>query len=164
MKDQNKKIVCRDINGNLEEKDISELTWRPSIYGIIILDEKILLVPQWDGYDFPGGGVNIGETLDEALAREVWEETGLRVKRDKLVSCTEDFFLKLQSRRPSHSILLYYTCKDISGTVSTDNFDEEEKTYSKKAEWIPIADVPKLKIKFYNPVDSLAIIQKAQKL
>jgi 8-oxo-dGTP pyrophosphatase MutT (NUDIX family) len=32
-----------------------------------------------DGWQFPGGGVDAGETLEEAMGREVFEETGYRV-------------------------------------------------------------------------------------
>jgi hypothetical protein len=36
----------------------------------LIENNKILLSKQFDGYDFPGGGVNLDETLEETCARE----------------------------------------------------------------------------------------------
>lgn len=58
---------------------------RPGAYGIVRRDGTVLLV--WDQADeqwyFPGGGIESGESPEEALAREVTEETGFR-----LLSCT----------------------------------------------------------------------------
>jgi 8-oxo-dGTP pyrophosphatase MutT (NUDIX family) len=76
---ENKKVTCRGITGETKEFLADDLSFRPSVYGVVIKDSKILLVPQWDGYDFPGGGVDLGETLIEAVKREVEEETGLPV-------------------------------------------------------------------------------------
>jgi len=45
------------------------------------------------------------------------------------------------------------------GELSVEGFDEDEKKYAKKAEWISIEDVDS--IKFYNGVDSVAIIKRA---
>ena len=159
-----KTIVCRDGSGGTTEPiPVESLVFRPSVYGIIIQDGKVLLSPQWDGYDFPGGGVEKGETLEEALLREVKEETGLTVKKDRIVACEQDFYKSKHYKDiPYHSILMYFFCVNPEGEITTDGFDELEKGYMKKAEWINIDKLSTLK--FYNGVDSPAIIRKALQL
>jgi len=139
---------------------VDELVFRPSVYGVIIKDDKVLFIPQWDGYDFPGGGVEKGETLEQALLREVKEETGLRVEKDRIIACEQDFFRDHRYKDISyHSILIYFLCVNPEGEISTDGFDELEKEYARKAEWINVRKVHTLK--FYNPVDYVSIIQQA---
>ena len=55
---------------------------RPSVRAIIIADQKVLMVHslKYDYYKFPGGGIEAGESLNEALCREVREESGMMVK------------------------------------------------------------------------------------
>ncbi len=54
---------------------------RPTVRGIIEHDGMLGLVyeAQGDYYFLPGGGINEGETYEEALIREVMEETGMIV-------------------------------------------------------------------------------------
>jgi len=157
-----KKVFCHDIDGNKFEVPASELKFRPSVYAIIIKSGKILLSKQLDGYDFPGGGVELGETLEEALVREVKEETGLDAKVGKLIHFGDSFFQLPMSKRLVHTIYGYYLCKVTGGKLSTEFFDENEKKYAAMAEWIDINAVDKLK--FYNAVDSPKLIKKAAKL
>jgi ADP-ribose pyrophosphatase YjhB (NUDIX family) len=157
-----KKIICSDIDGNIHEVEASKLSYRPSVYGIIIQDDKILLVPQFDGYDFPGGGMKIHETLEEALKREVKEETGLDILQDQIVACEHSFFLLPNVNIPVSSILIFYVCKVVDGEITDAYFDEYEKKYAKKAEWISLNKLGE--IKYINSVNSLEIIHKALKL
>lgn len=126
-----KKILCHDWDNNEFEVDADKFIFRPSAYGILIEDNKILLSKQWDGYDMPGGGVNVDETLEEALKREFFEETGLKVELLFPVHCETSFF------NPSHSKihrdkfwncpLIYCLVKKVGGEISKDNCDEAEK-------------------------------------
>lgn len=157
-----KKVKFVDRDKNEGEISVDKLIFRPSVYGVLIEDGKILLSKQWDGYDFPGGGVDLGETIDEALEREFWEETGLKVKRKEVVCCESNFFYAQTSKEYFHSILIYYLCEKVGGELSMDNFDEYEKEYADMPEWIDLKDVDKLK--FYNSIDSLDVLDKAIKV
>ena len=54
---------------------------RPSVRGIICREGKVAVVHslKYDYYKFPGGGIEDGESLEQALSREVAEESGLVV-------------------------------------------------------------------------------------
>lgn len=59
---------------------------RPSVRGIIIRDGRIAMMHscRYDYYKLPGGGIELGESLEETLVREVQEESGLVVKKDSI--------------------------------------------------------------------------------
>jgi 8-oxo-dGTP pyrophosphatase MutT (NUDIX family) len=157
-----KNIIGRDINGKAIKMPVEKLSFRPSVYGVVIEKGKVLLSKQWDGYDFPGGGVEIGETVEEALVREYWEETGVKVKVGKVLACESSFFKFPSSGKCVQSILMYFKCRRIGGKLTTENFDETEKKYADMPEWIDIKKT--IKLKFYNPVNSPKIIKDAIRL
>lgn len=155
-------VFCRDVNGKKYEVSAERLSFRPSVYAIIIKDSKILLSKQWDGYDFPGGGIKLGETIEEALIREVKEETGFEIKVGEIVACENSFFKYHEKDKYVQSILIYRLGEILSGEMSLDFIAESEKHYIDMPEWI---DMDKINsIKFYNSVDSVKIIEKAFKI
>ncbi|MFA6417467.1 MAG: NUDIX domain-containing protein [Patescibacteria group bacterium] len=154
-----KSVTCEDINKKLFKVKAEELIFRPSIYGLLFKGDQILLSRQWDGYDFPGGGIKKGELMLDALKREFWEETGLQVTPGKLITVAENFFISVESHKSLHGILIYYFCKSPKGQISTKHFDTHEKAYMSAAQWVNIKDIKK--IKFYNGVDSIKLIKQA---
>ncbi len=62
---------------------------RKRVAAIIIKDDKILLLRRIKNgreyYVFPGGGVEEGEDLENAIIREIEEELSLKIKLEKLL-------------------------------------------------------------------------------
>ncbi len=137
-------LFASSFDGKKHSFDSDELQWRPSVYAVVISDNKILLFPQRrGGYDLPGGGVEIDETCDSAVIREVKEETGIDVKVKKLITMRENFFAwdpdSPNDRKVVHSLCLYYACEMIGGEISTEGLDEYEITHADRAEWVDLA-------------------------
>jgi 8-oxo-dGTP diphosphatase len=161
-----KKVICTDRHGDKHEVLAENLVFRPAVYGVIVRDGKILLSKQWDGFDFPGGKIELGEDIKDALVREVKEETGMKVKVGQIVACENSFYKTLpgdsQKGDALHSMLVYFLCEIAGGELSIENIDTHEKDYVSMPEWISLDDTDK--IKFYNSIDSLDIIKKASEI
>lgn len=154
-----KTVTAHDIHGTTYKIAVDQLSWRPAVYGVIIRDDKVLLAKEWDGYDFPGGGVKLGETIEEALVREVKEETGFDVIVGKILLTKSSFFKKVVSGTYVQSILMYYAATLIGGIASIENIEGWELEYMGMPEWI---DIDKAKeLKFFNDIDSPALIKTA---
>ncbi len=72
-----------------------EENWFRYRVGAIILEENSVLVATNDACDFCysiGGGVHLDESAEEAVRREVLEETGLPYEIDRLAFVHENFF------------------------------------------------------------------------
>lgn len=136
------RVACKDIDGKVHVVSIDELRWRPSVYAIVIKDGAVLLSPQFNGYDLPGGGIELGEMPEDALVREVKEETGIIVNKPQLLVCESSFFKLPSSSKGQYvqSLLLYYKCDYVGGELSMDGFTEDEKKFSRFPEWHLLED------------------------
>lgn len=66
-----------------------------TVDGIVLFDGQIVLIqrknpPFQDMYALPGGFVEVGETVENAVIREIEEETGLKTKIKRLVGVYSD--------------------------------------------------------------------------
>ncbi|MFH2104780.1 MAG: NUDIX domain-containing protein [Parcubacteria group bacterium] len=159
---ESKIVICRDIKGGKYEIPVRDLVFRPSVNGVIIEKEKVLLIKDKNGYDFPGGGIELGEIIPITLKREVKEETGYDIKIGEIITCQDSFFRLPFADNFVHSILIYYSCKVIGGKLTAEHIDEYEQKVGAEPKWVDTSDVAK--IKFCNSVDSLAIIERAKKI
>lgn len=137
-----KKVKCFDFNGAEHYFPVEELSYRPSVYGVLINDnQEVLMIKHKNKYCLPGGGVEISERISDALEREIFEETGLKIVDSEIVECDDSFFLIPNENRPVHSILMFFHCRFEQGEVNTDNVDQFEKEYAEKPEWIKVEKV-----------------------
>lgn len=77
-----------------------------NIVGLIVFDgEKFLILHRklnWKGWEYPKGGIEEGETHEEAIKRELWEETGLE-KYELIGKISEFEFIDKARNRKGHT-------------------------------------------------------------
>jgi 8-oxo-dGTP diphosphatase len=108
-----------------------------AVGAIVVRDGSLLMVrrgrePGRGLWSLPGGRVEVGEYLHDAVRREVKEETGLEVEPAALVGI-------LEVVGDPHYVILDFaaSCDGVTGTpVAGDDVDE--------VRWVPLADVPTL--------------------
>ncbi len=84
--------------------------------------------PYINRYDLPGGSLEDGEALSEAMKREFLEETGLKIKIEENIGVI-DFKLPWLWRdfTDVHHIAVYYSVKKIGGELSApEQFDGQD--------------------------------------
>ena len=89
-----------------------------------ILDEsgeKVLLTQRADNgqWCLPSGGVDPGETVEETIIREVYEETGLHVRVTRLVGVYSDpnKLVEYPDGNKAHIVALSFAAEVVDGTL-----------------------------------------------
>jgi ADP-ribose pyrophosphatase YjhB (NUDIX family) len=93
-----------------------------AVSAAIVRDGRILLVrraraPGRGLYSLPGGVVEAGETLHQAVVREVYEETGLTVEPVGLAGHREAIVRDAGGRVQRHFVILPFACRWRAGEV-----------------------------------------------
>lgn len=100
----------------------------PTVGAIIFNPEgKILLCKshKWGNkYVIPGGHIELGERMEDALKREILEETGLDIYDIKLISLKESVYSDT-FHEGKHFIFIDYMCKTDSSNVILNDEAEE---------------------------------------
>lgn len=124
----------------IELEYMSEQKYPEPVVGALIFNQEgkffLMTSPKWKGmYVVPGGHVELGETIEQALKREVKEETNLDVFDIQAISI-EEFIFGEEFHEKKHFIFFDYACKTKNANVILNkegskyvwvNFDEALK-------------------------------------
>ena len=95
---------------------------KPRVISSVVLkkDNKILLVKEMlenneDCWIFPGGGVDFGETIEDAAVREVKEELGIDVEIKKFLFFKEAIYPKYNY----HTVIFFFLAEPINNEIKT---------------------------------------------
>lgn len=112
--------------------------------GILFEEDRVLLVkrgkePALGQWSIPGGVVRVGETLKEAVSRELLEETHLEVEILTLAKVLDRIFRDPDGRVAYHYVLIDFLCRRTGGELKPDSDAQE-------ARFVPLQDLPSYQI------------------
>lgn len=95
---------------------------RPSCHALIHDGARVLLIERasepFKGYwGLPGGAVELGETVAEALRREVAEETGLQIELEQLLGYKDAISRDPDGQVRYHYVVFYYLARPAGGRL-----------------------------------------------
>ena len=105
-------------------RDRREYPERPivGVGAVIVRGEQVLIVrrryePLAGRWSLPGGTLELGETLEAGLAREMQEETGLDVEVGPVIEVFDRILLDEARRVRYHFVLVDYLCWPVGGEL-----------------------------------------------
>lgn len=109
-----------------------------AVSALLVDGERVLLIrrqaePNRGRWSFPGGTVELGETIRDAVVREVREETGLSVEPLEVVDAV-DVLVPPNGPPDYHFVLIVFAARVRGGVL-------EPRSDAAEARWVPFADL-----------------------
>jgi ADP-ribose pyrophosphatase YjhB (NUDIX family) len=125
--------VLHPLSFQVEEDVVAVNATRPSrqypgqpivgVGAVIMHEGKVVLVkrrfePLAGQWSLPGGRLELGETLEAGLAREMLEETGFEVEVGPVVDVFDRILLDPERKVRYHYVLIDYLCRPVGGALT----------------------------------------------
>ena len=126
----------------------------PAVIAVVIRDGHTLLVrranpPDAGLWGFPGGKIEFGETVQDAAARELVEETAVRAEAGDVLTTLDILVRDSSGAIQQHYILIAVQCHWVAGEPVADDDALE-------AGWFPIAELDPNQLPMSLDVDVIA--------
>lgn len=118
----------------------------PSCHALIRDGDRVLLIkrgrpPFLDHWGLPGGGVELGETVEEALTREVQEETGLAVVVRRFLGYADAIDRDEAGVIRYHYVIMYFEAEARGGVLTpADDAADARWLTLQEARALPLTD------------------------
>lgn len=127
----------------------SEYDTRLAAYAVIVDERQRILLALWNEvqpprWTMPGGGVELAETVEEAVVRELREETGYAVRVGPLLGVHSQVFAPeargtAPGARPLKSVRIFFAATIIGGELT-----REVDGTTDEARWFDVSDIAAL--------------------
>lgn len=114
--------------------------------GNIVIQKRDPKRYAWSGVALPGGHIEAGESLHEAVVREVYEETGLTISNPRLVGMKH-----WHTKEGTRYLVFLYRTKDFTGEI--------QSTEEGEIKWVPRKDLVKLDLA-YDMLNLLRVFEE----
>lgn len=123
--------------------------------GVIVRDRQVVLIkrkyePLAGQWSLPGGTLELGESIEAGVAREMLEETGLDVDVGPVVEVFDRILLDSASRVQYHFVLVDYLCRPIGGALRAGSDVDD-------AVWAEVGDLSR----YHITAKATAIVHRA---
>jgi 8-oxo-dGTP diphosphatase len=93
-----------------------------AVGGVVFMEGRVVLIkrrhpPLQGRWSLPGGGVQVGETLREAMQRELREEIGIDTRVGPLIDLFDHITRDPDGRVQYHFVLADYLCHQVGGRL-----------------------------------------------
>jgi len=136
---------------------------RPHIgVGVLLIRNNMLLLikrkynPDAGYWSIPGGHLDLGERVEEAAIREVFEETGFKTRIIKLAGIIDKIMHDGNGKIEYHYVLLNYFVEQVEGDVDQEPIAADDAL---EAKFVPFSELKK-----YNLTNSLIELLKNLKI
>lgn len=109
------------------------------VAALIVRDNKVLVQKEKDSDDYalPGGHVKVGETLTDALIREISEEADLSIECRRLL-WSEECFWNWNGKKAHHIVFYYLSELCDNFNIPQDEFIPQRDNSNVLIGWMPI--------------------------
>ena len=119
--------------------------------GLVIINESLLLIhrkyePNAGCWSIPGGHVDVGESIEAAIEREILEETGLKTKADKVAAVLNKIMRDKEGNIEYHYVLVDFFMKLDSSNEDTNYPHVQAASDALDAKFVPFSELNDYKI------------------